>query len=490
MAKPVKRLRYFDGLFLREEEFNEEQEHYTRMRRLHNRHLHGDGIVYGLDVTAGPDADSVTISQGMALDRYFDTDIGENLSRELIIVNAEPVSLQQYDPAEEVWLWIAYGESQADADAGGNPTRYEEIPQILHGTTMPTGDENIILARIVMPTGSITSSDIFDTDASSEPIRKLAGFQGGSVSTDTLILTDDDFGTNPPTLDGFYWSGTDDRGVKFNSDRTQFSGDVEIDETLTVTQDATFSANISGDGAPLSISGAASISSNATVGGTLGVTGATTLSSTLAVTGNTTVGGTLTIQSTVAVDEVSDDETLGDASATAIPTERAVREYVESLLVGSIAAFAMEAADVPNGWLMCDGTAVNRTTYARLFGKIDTMYGNGDGTTTFNLPDLRGEFIRGWADAASTDPDKASRTDRGDGTTGNYVGTKQGGALEDHDHTSGYSDNALEQGNTGSHFVPDHSGAGTGTLTGTVLNATASTETRPRNVAMIYCIKT
>ena len=56
--------------------------------------------------------------------------------------------------------------------------------------------------------------------------------------------------------------------------------------------------------------------------------------------------------------------------------------------VGMVAPFA--GASSPNGWLICDGTAVSRSTYASLFSAIGTTYGVGDNTTTFNLPDLRG----------------------------------------------------------------------------------------------------
>ncbi len=49
----------------------------------------------------------------------------------------------------------------------------------------------------------------------------------------------------------------------------------------------------------------------------------------------------------------------------------------------------------PDGWLLCDGSAVDRTTYADLFALIGETYGIGDGSTTFNLPDYRGQFLRG-----------------------------------------------------------------------------------------------
>ena len=59
--------------------------------------------------------------------------------------------------------------------------------------------------------------------------------------------------------------------------------------------------------------------------------------------------------------------------------------------VGAIMAFH----DVPAGWLQCNGAAVSRTTYAALFAKIGTKYGSGNGSTTFNLPNLHHRFIEG-----------------------------------------------------------------------------------------------
>lgn len=62
--------------------------------------------------------------------------------------------------------------------------------------------------------------------------------------------------------------------------------------------------------------------------------------------------------------------------------------------VGSISLFAGTTA--PNGWLICDGSAVSRTTYANLFSVIGTTYGTGDGSTTFNIPDLQGRVPVGY----------------------------------------------------------------------------------------------
>lgn len=65
-------------------------------------------------------------------------------------------------------------------------------------------------------------------------------------------------------------------------------------------------------------------------------------------------------------------------------------------LVGVIISYPKDT--LPNGFLACDGTSVSRTTYATLFGVIGTTYGTGDGSSTFNVPDLRASFLRGSGD--------------------------------------------------------------------------------------------
>jgi microcystin-dependent protein len=70
--------------------------------------------------------------------------------------------------------------------------------------------------------------------------------------------------------------------------------------------------------------------------------------------------------------------------------------------VGSVSAYAGSAA--PSGWLLCDGAAVSRTTFAALFGVVGTTYGTGDGSTTFNVPNLKGRVPVG-LDAGQTEFD-------------------------------------------------------------------------------------
>ena len=78
--------------------------------------------------------------------------------------------------------------------------------------------------------------------------------------------------------------------------------------------------------------------------------------------------------------------------------------------VGSISLFAGTTA--PNGWLICDGSAVSRTTYANLFSVIGTTYGSGDGSTTFNIPDLQGRVPVGYK-SSDTDFDTIGETGGG-----------------------------------------------------------------------------
>jgi microcystin-dependent protein len=137
----------------------------------------------------------------------------------------------------------------------------------------------------------------------------------------------------------------------------------------------------------------------------------------------------------------------------------------------------------PLGWLEENGAAISRTTYAGLFAIIGTMYGAGNGSTTFNLPDARGRFVRGWDHGAGLDPDAASRTTRGDGTTGDNVGTNQANQIKSHSHLC-----SLYAGD--SPGLPNTGVVGTGNSTSQVTAlATGGNETRPINTNRMLIIK-
>lgn len=101
---------------------------------------------------------------------------------------------------------------------------------------------------------------------------------------------------------------------------------------------------------------------------------------------------------------------------------------------GMIMAYG--AGNVPTGWLVCDGSIVSRTTYAALYANIGDGYGSGNGTTTFQLPDFRGQFLRGVSGTSGSDPDASSRIASGaGGNVGNNVGSGQDNIFTSHTHT-------------------------------------------------------
>lgn len=83
-------------------------------------------------------------------------------------------------------------------------------------------------------------------------------------------------------------------------------------------------------------------------------------------------------------------------------------------IIGTVIAFGVnvdpsDPSALPPGWLFCDGSAVSRTTYAALFAAIGTAHGDGDGESTFALPDYRGRFMRGVDGGAGRDPGAGNR---------------------------------------------------------------------------------
>lgn len=139
----------------------------------------------------------------------------------------------------------------------------------------------------------------------------------------------------------------------------------------------------------------------------------------------------------------------------------------------------------PAGWLLCDGTAISRTDYARLFSAIGTSHGYGNNSSTFNLPDYRGRFLRGVDGTANNDPDKASRTAMNTGgATGNNVGSVQGHQTASHNHV--FSNYGLIAAGGGDKSAPVYSGGAPNIYTDP---SSGGNETRPKNANVNYIIK-
>lgn len=146
--------------------------------------------------------------------------------------------------------------------------------------------------------------------------------------------------------------------------------------------------------------------------------------------------------------------------------------------VGAVSFFAGISA--PYGWVVANGAAVSRTTYATLFAQIGNIYGAGDGSTTFNLPDLRGQFARGW-DAAGGSA-RGCDVGRAFGSTQGATQVWQG--IDVFGGAAGFRSNG-EQPVAGGFPSAGHARASS--TPGTAV--TGSCGVRPSNVAMLPCIK-
>lgn len=188
-----------------------------------------------------------------------------------------------------------------------------------------------------------------------------------------------------------------------------------------------------------------------------------------------------------------------DTLITGIEANYYTKEQINNLNivpVSTVLPFA--TTNIPDGFLECNGAAISRTAYSKLFAAIGATFGSGDGSTTFNIPDLRGEFIRGWDNGRGLD-------------IGRTLGSKQTDELKSHAHTGtavndGAHSHVVAHGAAGSYDygvnIPNSegfndtgrnsyvntntAGAHTHSLT---INNTGGIETRPRNIALMYCIK-
>jgi len=153
--------------------------------------------------------------------------------------------------------------------------------------------------------------------------------------------------------------------------------------------------------------------------------------------------------------------------------------------LGTISYFAMSAP--PEGFLICNGAAVGRDTYPELFAAIGTVYGAGNGSTTFNLPDLRGEFIRGVDAGRGVDGGRVLGSAQGDAIR-NITGEFAPGSA-----TAGFNSpvvsGAFKAGQSSSTYLTGQNGAGTRLGFDASLVVPTANENRPRNVALLPCIK-
>lgn len=220
------------------------------------------------------------------------------------------------------------------------------------------------------------------------------------------------------------------------------------------------------------------------------------------------------------------DDPESDSSDILATTKalRAARAVIEDNLVGMVAHFDLDAP--PTGWLRANGAAVSRTVFAKLFAKIGTRHGAGNGSTTFNLPDARGLFLRSLDDGRNIDPGRGLGTDQADEirihghgasstATGDHVhgassapagnhahlvrsgtftpdGVDQSGAITEPRNIVNYGEAGVHDkltSESGDHVHPVTVSPAGGHSHEIIVEATGGAETRPRNIAFNAFIK-
>lgn len=237
MADEFKRMRYFDGLFLKAEEFNLEQNYHLRMRRLHNRHFHTWGIVTGLEVVSDGGC-KVIVEEGMALNKVMVN--GEEVGQEIILQNDEKVDLSAYKPLEEtpagVYIYVSYSAIKADVETekgGPEEIHWLEKAEIGHGAVMPENEsEFILLAKVLVgKEGIIDAGDILYTE-DNRSLRTNAGFAGESINTEKLILSKDKYSSGLPAIEAEEIGS--ENGINIKSSVTKVCGRLDVKGKTTV----------------------------------------------------------------------------------------------------------------------------------------------------------------------------------------------------------------------------------------------------------------
>lgn len=179
-----------------------------------------------------------------------------------------------------------------------------------------------------------------------------------------------------------------------------------------------------------------------------------------------------------------------------------------SVEVGSATLFALPASSsaFPSGYLECNGAAISRTTYSALYAKISTIWGAGDGSTTFNLPDARGVSPRGFDNGRGLDPGRVFGSYQADAYASHSHGVSDPGhahGVSDPGHHHVWHTNNIN--NSGqymsitngvssytTYWATDAATTGigiNGNTTGISINASGSSETRAKNVTFTFGIK-
>lgn len=208
------------------------------------------------------------------------------------------------------------------------------------------------------------------------------------------------------------------------------------------------------------------------------------------------VGSLATLNTTAKTDAVSAiNEVLADVGDISLLNTVNKTDVVTAIneinTAGEVRYFAMSTA--PTGYIKANGAAISRSTYSRLFSAIGTTYGAGDGSTTFNLPDLRGVFPRGYDDGRGYDVGRSFGSYQADDNKAHtHTGTSDSAGAHTHNVNQSAGGNVGAYPFAGSNIsgttpvATSSAGAHTHTFT---TDSTGATEVKVKNVALLACIK-
>ncbi len=291
MSNETKRMNYFNGLLLKEEDLTLDQNYHIHHQRLHNGAFHEWGIVEGLDIEEVPKLASIIVKQGLAINKVIDPNTNMMIGQEIWISEEhgkEPIDLSGYEVGENIFISVKYKEDLVDIDSrkGGNVEIHKrEIGEINHSNKIPENpQENIIIACVqlkddsegnkIVDTESIKYDYIVYENSQKVTIRTYAVTDGNMKEFGQIRIGNKDR-INLPHIDGKIENNKD--GLEINSPFANFTGKVTSDGLSTTGEavvNGTLSVNANNKKAlQVSSEGNVMIGTNAAVSGTLSATG-------------------------------------------------------------------------------------------------------------------------------------------------------------------------------------------------------------------------
>ena len=331
-----------------------------------------------------------------------------------------------------------------------------------HGTSQTTVNDNLTVTGDLTVNGTTTTVSTTNTTVTDNLLELNSGassnandsgiiIERGSTGDNAVIIWDESadkfaFGTTTATADSTGNISYTAAGLTLGSvdvDNINVNGNAitstNTDGNITITPNGTGEVDIS----------KVDIDSGAIDGTTIGA--------------NSAAAGTfsqVTLASGASVTSILDEDNFASDSATALATQQSIKAYIANQLTASVPAGVVSpyaGTSAPTGYLLCYGQAVSRTTYADLFSAISTTYGAGDGSSTFNLPDLRGRVVAGQDDMGTTSANRLTGQSGGlDGDTLGATGGAETHTLED--SQSGLPAHTVPSGTVTAHGIDTDQG--------------------------------